>query len=461
MLTVYNPYDGSVIESLPRTTEREAFDALEAAHELFLDRAAWLRPHQRMAILERAAAIIDERAEDLAVAAAREGGKPLADSRVEIARAREGMRIAARELASLGGGEVPMGLTPASDGRLAMTVREPRGVVMAIAAFNHPFNLIVHQVAPAFASGCPVLVKPASATPLSCRNLLDILHEAGMPRGWARMVLCENTVTEKLVADPRVAFLTFIGSSAVGWRLRSMLPPGAGCALEHGGAAPVIMEADADLSLAMPGLTKGGFYHAGQVCVSVQRIFAHAIIARDVAERLAESAQALVVGDPLDACTDVGPLISPREVERVHEWVERAQAQGGKVLCGGGKISDTMYMPTVLFNPPDDALISTREIFGPVVAVYPFSTMDEALRRANQTAYSFQAAVYTRDIDTALYAATRLNATTVMINDHTAFRVDWMPFGGARDSGQGVGGIGYSMREMTLEKLLVIKSGAL
>ena len=211
----------------------------------------------------------------------------------------------------------------------------------------------------------------------------------------------------------------------------------------------------------IPALVKGGFYHAGQVCVSVQKVFAHETIAQTLADAVATSAKSLRVGDPLDKNTEVGPLISTKEVDRVAAWVKEAEAGGAKLLCGGNKISDTCYAPTVLWNPSHDAKVSSEEIFGPVVCIYPYRDRDEAIREANRLDYHFQAAVFTKNLDVALDTVQKLNATAVMVNDHTAFRVDWMPFGGRDASGEGMGGIPYTMHEMTREKLMVIKSNML
>jgi len=231
--------------------------------------------------------------------------------------------------------------------------------------------------------------------------------------------------------------------------------------LEHGGAAPVIVEKDADFESMLPSLLKGGFYHAGQVCVSVQRVFVHEDICEDIANRLADGAEKLIVGDPMDEKTEVGPLIMPREVDRVEKWVQEAVDGGAILLCGGNRISDTCYQPTVLLNPPADANVSTMEIFGPVVCVYSYSDMNEAIESANNLDVHFQASVFTKNIDIALDCVKRLDATAVMVNDHTAFRVDWMPFGGRDTSGIGMGGIQYSMHEMTREKMMVFKSDVL
>ena len=457
-LKVFSPYDQSLLREIPMQSAKEVEKALEKAYALFLNREKWLTPFKRIEILEKVQELMKGRIEELTKTAAAEGGKPYMDSKVEVMRAINGVKIAAEEIGRLTGKQIPMGLTKASVNRLAFTMKEPIGVVASISAFNHPLNLIVHQTVTAFAAGCPVLVKPASTTPLSCLLLLDILHEAGVPESWVQGIITDNETAEKLVTDQRVNFLSFIGSAKVGWYLKSKMAPGTRCALEHGGAAPVIVEPDSDFEEILPELVKGGFYHAGQVCVSVQKVFVHESIARELAEQMANLAEKLVVGDPLDEKTEVGPLILPKEVDRVEEWVNEAKEKGSEVLCGGKRLSDTCYAPTVLWNPPQNIKVSNEEIFGPVVCVYPYRDRDEAIQMANALDYHFQAAVFTKNIDIAFDTVQKLNATAVMVNDHTAFRVDWMPFGGRDASGEGLGGIPYAMHEMTREKLMVVKS---
>ena len=458
-LEVSAPYDGQPIATVATADGPAADRALEVAYGLARDRDAWLPPWRRLEILERTAELMRRQSAELAVEAAREGGKPLADSQVEVARAIDGVRECVETLRTHAGKEIPMRLNPASAGRLAVTVHEPIGVVVAISAFNHPLNLIVHQVAPAGATGCPCIVKPSEDTPLSCFRFVGLLREAGLPEEWCQaLTVNEVAVATRLASDSRVGFFSFIGSARVGWMLRSQLAPGARCALEHGGAAPVVVAEDADLEALLPLLAKGGFYHAGQVCVSVQRVFAHEKVADRLAEGLAELAGQQRIGDPTREDTDVGPLIRHPEAARVAEWVEEAAAQGGRVLGGGRRISDSCYACTVIADPPPEARVSCQEIFGPVICVYRYRDMDEALVRANSLPYAFQAAVFTRDLDRALRAAKRLDASAVMINDHTAFRVDWMPFAGLRQSGLGVGGIPHTMRDMQVEKMLVFRS---
>ena len=437
---------------------KEVETALQKAYLLFLDRKKWIPAHKRIEILEKVQNLMKGKVEELTTTAANEGGKPYMDSKIEVLRAINGVKIAAEEISRMTGEQIPMGLTEASMHRIAFTTREPIGVVASISAFNHPLNLIVHQTVTAFAAGCPVIVKPALTTPLSCLAFAELLHEAGVPDGWIQVIITDNENAEKLVTDQRVNYLSFIGSAKVGWYLKSKLAPGTRCALEHGGAAPVIVEPDAALQDMLPALVKGGFYHAGQVCVSVQKVFVHDSLARKVAERMAEMAEKLIVGDPLDKKTEVGPLILPKEVDRVDDWVIEAKEKGGEILCGGERLSDTCYAPTVIYNPPQYIKVSQEEIFGPVVCVYPYSNRDEAIEQANALTYHFQAAVFTKDIDIALDTVQKLNASTVLVNDHTAFRVDWMPFGGRDASGEGMGGIPYSMHEMTRQKLMVVKS---
>jgi acyl-CoA reductase-like NAD-dependent aldehyde dehydrogenase len=461
MLKIYNPYNGDLIQEIPMEGREQMEQILETAYGLFQDQTQWIPAHERIAILEKAAEIMKSRVEELTQKAAREGGKPYQDSKVEVLRAINGVKIAGEYIGQIKGEQIPMGLTAASVNRLAFTFREPIGVVASISAFNHPLNLVIHQTVTAFAAGCPVIIKPASTTPLSCLAFMEILKEAGVPNGWCQSLICDNEVAELLVTDSRINFLSFIGSAKVGWFLKSKLSPGTRCALEHGGVAPVIVEKDVDLEEIISALVKGAFYHAGQVCVSVQKIFVHQDIADDLANLLSEHANKLIVGDPLDEKTEVGPLIQTKEVNRVEEWVQEAVDKGAKVLCGGKRISDFCYAPTVLYNPSSEVRISREEVFGPVVCVYPYDDRNEAIKQANSLPVHFQAAVFTRDLDIALDSVKKLNANAVMVNDHTAFRVDWMPFGGRDESGIGMGGIPYSIHEMTREKLMVFKSKVL
>ncbi|MCB9833071.1 MAG: aldehyde dehydrogenase family protein [Planctomycetes bacterium] len=457
-LIVRSPWDLTEVASLEPHGPADVEAALAESAALHRKKRNGLSADLRTAILERTAACLSRRRDELALLIAREGGKPLRDARIEADRAIEGVKLSSESLRTVAGHQVPM-TGPAACGRTAFTYHEPIGPVVAISAFNHPLNLIVHQVAPAVAAGCPVIVKPSADTPLSCQAFVEILHESGLPEAWCRMIVtADNALAETLVTDPRVAFFSFIGSSRVGWHLRSRLAAGTRCALEHGGVAPVIVASDADLDDVIPLLVRGGFYHAGQVCVSVQRVFVEASIADDFAARIAAAANALQVADPTTEDADLGPLIRPGEVDRVETWVDEALAKGGHAAAGGRRLSATSFAPTVVVEPPRDSRLMTQEVFGPVVAVSRYRSVDEAIERANALPFAFQAAVCTRDLDRAINISARLDASAVMVNDHTAFRVDWMPFAGRRQSGLGVGGIEHSMREMLQEKMIVLRT---
>lgn len=461
-IEVTAPFDGTHVGSVAASTPEDVERALSKAYALFKDRRQWLPKQKRVAILTRAAELIASRREAIARQAAHEGGKPYRDSLAEVDRGVDGIHTCVEELRTKGGHVIPMDLNATSAGRVAFTQFEPIGVVVGVSAFNHPFNLVIHQVAPAVAVGAPVIVKPALATPLSCKTVIDIFHEAGLPPDWAQMVVPEShDLATAMVADERVGFFSFIGSAPVGWMLRSKLAPGTRCALEHGGVAPVIVSEDADLDMALPRIARGAFWHAGQACVSVQRVFCQQSVANEVADRLARLGDAMVIGDPLLPSTDVGPLISHKEVNRVARWIDQAISGGGKLITGGKKISDSCYANTVLLNPPADADVTVKEAFGPLACVYSYDDINSALSLANSLPASFQAGVFTRNIDTAMHCYRHLDATAVMVNENSLFRVDWMPFAGARVSGHGVGGIPHTMQEMQTEKMMVWRSDAL
>jgi acyl-CoA reductase-like NAD-dependent aldehyde dehydrogenase len=455
MLEVVQAFDRKHIADLPTDDAAALESKLATARTRFLDRGGWRPPHERMEVLRKLANLVEQQREVFAMLIAREGGKPYTDALVETDRAIDGIRNAADLLRIRGGVEIPMGLTQASDNRRAWTVLEPIGVVAAISAFNHPLNLIVHQVAPAIATGCPVIIKPATTTPLCCLELVRLVHEAGMPEGWVQTLLPESRdLSSAFASDARVALLSFIGSAQVGWHLRAILAPGTRCALEHGGVAPVIVDRTADLDAIIEPIAKGGYYHAGQVCVSVQRIYVQDTIKDAFVERFAERVARLRVGDPTRAETEVGPLINPAESARVEAWIDEAVSAGTQ-LIGGGRVSETTLNPAILVEPPYKAKVSTREVFGPLTCVFGFGAIDEAIAAANALPVAFQASVFTQDLAVAFDAAERLDASAVMVNDHSAFRTDWMPFAGRRESGYGIGGIPYTVKEMTAEKMIV------
>ncbi|STY31092.1 aldehyde dehydrogenase [Legionella wadsworthii] len=456
-LQVVRAFDRTFIKDIPSDDAQTLAEKLNKASLLHKNRQGWLQPHERMAILQRTASLLSADQDRFTQLIAQEGGKPFTDAAVEVTRAIDGLKNAADELRHFAGKEIPMGLTPASENRWAFTIKEPIGVVAAISAFNHPLNLIVHQIAPAIAVGCPVIIKPASSTPLCCLELVDLFRQSGLAEAWCQTLITEdNELAERLATDKRVAFLSFIGSAKVGWYLRSKLPPGTRCALEHGGAAPVIVDRSANIPTTAKSLVKGGYYHAGQVCVSVQRIFVHQDILESFLDDFVKRVKILHVGDPLLKETEVGPLILPRETDRVLSWIDEAVAKGAH-LFGGGRLSETTLIPAVLLNPPWDVKVSHLEIFGPVTCIYSYENMGQAIDHANSLPFAFQASVFSEELTPALKAAECLEASTVVINDHTAFRTDWMPFAGLKQSGYGVGGIPWTMEEMSHEKMIVLK----
>ncbi len=455
-LLVTSPSKGETIETLTRKDWSEVSDMMDKALKAFREKA--YPAHERMKWLRSFQAKLQDEQEGAALMIAREGGKPLKDARAEVARAINGVELAISEMYHLGGTEIPMGMTRPSENRLAFTTYEPIGLVVAISAFNHPVNLIIHQVIPAIATGCPVIIKPDSRTPLSAKRIVELLHAAGVPEAWCQFVVCGHEASENMATDDRTAFVTFIGSERVGWELRSKIAPGTHIALEHGGTAPVVMDKSASaetIEAMIPKLVKGGMYHAGQVCVSVQRVYVHASLIGAVTEQLQQAVNELVVGDAEDEKTDVGPIIDEKALKRIDDWVQEALEEGAELVCGGQKRGEFFYEPTILLNPSDHARVTTDEIFGPVICLYSYETEDEVIYRVNDTDYLFQAAVMGDHHETLMRLAKRIRTRAVMINDHTAFRVDWMPFGGAGKSGLGTGGIGYTMRDMLLEKLFI------
>ncbi|MDC0904182.1 aldehyde dehydrogenase family protein [Candidatus Thioglobus sp.] len=455
LLQVKQAYTGEVLKELQMHDGPQVDQMLSIGQKKHLEGA--LPIYERINILRNLADLVANEHEQFSQLIANEGGKPIRDARVEVTRAVGGIHIAITEIQSIQGFEVPMDLSAAGSGRKAFTILEPIGLVVAVSAFNHPLNLAIHQVIPAIAAGCPVIIKPAAVTPLSTLRLAELILQAGLPEGWVQVALTDRKNSEKLVTDPRVAFFSFIGSAKVGWYLKSKLAPGTRCALEHGGVAPLIFDQCSDEEAFANGVVKASMYHSGQVCVSVQRVYVPQSRAIELAQKIADIAAKQVVGDAINEDSDLGPLILPKETDRIESWVNEAVEQGAQVITGGKRINDVSYEPTVLLNPSKTSKVSTSEIFGPVVCIYGYKDIKNAISDANSLDVSFQASVFSDDISKAMDIAKSLEASAVMINDYTTFRVDWMPFAGRKHSGYGIGGIGYSMKDMLEHKMLVIK----
>lgn len=454
---VVNPFSQAVIQSVELHSKDQALAILHESYQTHLSNAEGLPKFERISILEQFATLIKLHEEELAHISCSEGGKPMADSLIEIARAINGVKLGIQSVQNIAGVEIPMGLTAASVGRRAYTRKSPIGVIFSISAFNHPINLFVHQVVPAIAAGCPVIYKPALSTPLVSSKLTELLYQAGLPKEWCTYLMCDNDTTALLAADSRLGYVSFIGSARVGWKIKSALAPGVKIALEHGGNASIIVADDAKLSAAVPAICKAGFYHAGQVCVSAQRIYVQENIVDSFVSQLNAAANQQSIGDPLELKTEIGPIISSEALHRIDSWVQEAILEGAQLICGGNKLSNNCFEPTILLNPSEKSKVTTEEIFGPVVCVYSYKTDEEAVHRANNTPFVFQASAFTSSLSRSTFFASKLNGAAVMINEHSAFRVDWMPFGGQGLSGQGMGGIDYSTQEMLKQKLIVIK----
>ncbi len=452
-IDVRSPYDGSSVGRVAKGDARIARRAVDAAERAL---SVPLAAHERAAILERTARLVEERADEVARTISAEAGKPMKAARVEAARATSTFTMAAVEARKLAGDVVPMDASPAGAGKIALTLRLPIGIVGAISPFNFPFNLVAHKVAPALAAGCPVVLKPASQTPLSALLLAELETEAGLPPGWLNVVCGEAAeIGDVLVDDERVALITFTGSAAVGWKIRERAPRKR-VNLELGNATPVLVAADADLDDAATRLAANAFSFAGQSCISVQRIYVERQAYDAFLERFLPRVEELVVGDPADDATDVGPLVSEKDRDRVLTWIAEAAAAGARVLAGG-TLEGELLRPTVLADAPADARVSCEEVFGPLCTVTRYDTLEEALELANGTRYGLQAGIFTRDLQTALRAARELEFGGVTVNEAPTFRADQMPYGGVKDSGNTREGPAYAVREMTEERLVVLQ----
>jgi acyl-CoA reductase-like NAD-dependent aldehyde dehydrogenase len=454
-IAVRAPYDGAELARVPRCGPGEV-DRAVAAAKAALDQEP-IPPWRRAEILDTAARLLDERVDDFAATIAAEAAKPLKAARVEARRAVSTFTFAAVAARTLAGEMVPIDASEVGEGRLAFTLRVPIGVVGAISPFNFPLNLVAHKLAPAIAAGCPVVLKPASQTPLSAIALAELLlDDCGLPAGHLSVVTGGGgSVGNALVDHPDVAYVSFTGSGDVGWGIAQRASR-TKVALELGNSSPVIVEADGDWDRAARTIQVAGFSHAGQSCVSTQRVFVHADVADAFCSTLAKLAGELKVGDPLDEETDVSALITTDDRDRVKEWIDEAVAAGAEVLSGG-EVRDGVLLPTVLRNVTPDMRVCRDEVFGPVVAVQSYTDVDEALRLADDTRYGLQAGIFTARIDTALRAARALHYGTVLVNEVPTWRADQMPYGGVRESGNTKEGPAYAARAMTEERLVVIQ----
>ena len=456
-IEVRAPFDNALLGRVPACGPEQVDDAVRAAKAAL--EAGPLPAWKRAEILDRAAKLVSERTEDLARIIATESAKPIKTARVEAQRAVSTFTFAAVAARTLAGDVVPMDASAAGDGKLAFTLRVPIGVVGAISPFNFPLNLVAHKLAPAIAAGCPVVLKPASQTPLSAITLARILlDECGLPPGHLNVVTGGGgTVGNAIVDHPDIALITFTGSPDVGWGIRARAARKK-VGLELGNNAPLIIEPSADVETAAKKVSVAGFSHAGQSCISTQRIYVHETVRERFLDALVPLVEGLVVGDPLDEQTDVSALISTGERDRVQSWVDEAVAAGAEILAGGKVREDGVLAPTVLGRVTPDMNVCANEVFGPVVGVATYTDLDDALRLANDSRYGLQAAIFTADLSDALKAARTLDYGGVLVNEVPTFRADQQPYGGNRDSGNTREGPQWAVREMTEERLVIIQT---
>lgn len=450
-LQVRNPYTGEVIASVAVGGPEDVETAVATAHTHLPPPPA----AERAQVLERAARLVSERSETFARTICLEAGKPIAQARGEAARCVDTLTFAAVEARSVAGEMVPMEASVAGAGKLGMILREPIGVLGAISPFNFPLNLVAHKLAPAIAAGCPVVLKPASSTPLSALLLAQTLAEAGLPEGFVSVVVGGGgTVGNALVDHPGVPMISFTGSPPVGWGIRQRQPRKE-VALELGNSTPVIVEADADLERAAARLAASGYTHAGQSCISVQRVYVRREAYDRFRDLFVDAVERLRVGDPMDDATDVGPVIDLAARERIVDWIDEARRAGADVLTGG-EVRDGLLRPTVLEGIDPSMKVSCEEVFGPVVGLASYATIDEAIDLANSSPYGLQAGIFTGRADAALGWARRLHFGGILVNETPTFRADQMPYGGVKDSGNTREGPRFAVRSMTEPKLVVL-----
>jgi acyl-CoA reductase-like NAD-dependent aldehyde dehydrogenase len=452
-IDVTSPYDGSVVGRVAYGGAEDARRAIDAAEQAM---RTPIPAHQRAAVLDGVAELLRERRDEFARTIAEEAGKPLTTAGMEVDRAVQTMIFSALEARRLTGETVPMDAHPAGESHAGLILRMPIGIVAAISPFNFPLNLVAHKVGPGFAAGCAVVLKPAGATPLSALQLAQAFEDAGQPAGWLNVIVGKSRdIGDVLTEDERVRMITFTGSSEVGWGIRARANKKK-VSLELGNSTPLIVLADADLDKAAAAIAAHGYSFAGQSCISIQRVYVEDSVHDALMEKLTPKVAALKVGDPMDADTQVGPVIDHENRDRIKEWVDDAVA-GGATLVTGGEIDDAGVLHPVLLDDVSlEMKVSCNEVFGPVVTVSRVSGLDQAVELANGTNYGLQAGIYTQDITKALRAARTLDFGGVTLNEAPTYRADQMPYGGVKDSGNTREGPKFAVQEMTEPRMVVI-----
>ena len=455
-LEIANPADSSTPAGATyNATEAQYEEAVTAAVAAFRETRA-LPVYERSRALREISAGIKDRREELGRILSLEAGKPLRDALVEVDRSVFTFRLAAEEAERMLGEVIPLDLVAASRGRFGITRRFPVGPVAGISPFNFPLNLAAHKIAPAIAAGCSIVLKPASKDPLTILTVAEIIDSVGLPPGAVSVLPMTRELGDRMVSDPRFKLLTFTGSPSVGWRMKERAGKKK-VVLELGGNAAVIIDATADVGWAVKRILVGGFSYAGQSCISVQRIYVHEAVAEEFRAKLLAGVRLLKVGDPLDATTDLGPMVDEPNAERVQRWVNEAVAMGGTLLAGG-TANGAYFQPTVLADVPNNAQVCSNEAFAPLVVLSTFADFGAAIELVNDSAFGLQTGVFTNDLSHAWQAFNELEVGGVVMNDISSYRVDHMPYGGVKDSGLGREGLRWSIEDMTELKIMVVAS---
>jgi acyl-CoA reductase-like NAD-dependent aldehyde dehydrogenase len=450
---VKNPFDDSIVGKVYRADEKDIDEVASKAVKGF-EITRRLPSYRRAEILQRVADGIKERSEEIALTLCLESGKPIRDARTEVSRAINTFSIAVEEAKRIGGELLPLDLAEASKNRLGITKRFPLGPILGILPFNFPLNLVAHKVAPAIAAGNSIVVKPSSSTPITCLLLGEVILEAGFPPEAISVLPCRPTIAEKLVAHDSFKLVTFTGSADIGWNLKKIAGKKR-VTLELGGNAGLIINSDADLDYAIPRAVVGSFSYAGQICISIQRIYVHQDIYKEFIDRFLNAVAKLKVGDPREENTDVGPVIDDSAAERIKEWLEEAKGAGAKFLCGGER-KGRLIQPTVLAEVDPSLKVSCQEVFAPVVTLTPYADFIDAVKMVDDSTFGLQAGVFTKDINNIFKAFNGIEVGGLIVNDIPTYRIDHMPYGGVKDSGLGREGVKYAIEEMTELKLMVL-----
>ncbi len=454
-LKVTNPYDRTVVGTVYMAGKKELGEALDSASRAFATLRS-MAAHERAKVLKKVVTGLEDHAELLARSITLEAGKTILDSRGEVSRAIQTFTIAAEEATRLGGEVLPLDITPPATGRFAIVRRFPVGPVLGITPFNFPLNLVAHKVAPAMACGCPIIIKPASTTPMTALLLGRIITEANWPAGGLNITPASGTDAGALAADERIKKITFTGSPVVGWSLKKKAADKK-VTLELGGNAGVILCEDADIAFAAKRCVAGAFAFAGQVCISVQRIYAHKSIFNKFRDTLIKECEALLPGDPMSETTRLAPMIDAEAIENTEKRVKEAVKSGASLLTGGSR-NGNFFLPTILTDTSPAMRVCSEEVFAPLVTLEPYEDFQKAVASVNSGPYGLQAGVFTDSMDRILYAYNNLEVGGVIIGDVPTFRTDNMPYGGVKKSGFGREGVRYAMEEMTEPRLLALKN---